>query len=125
MQVWSSEQYARAVVASGPYHVDALAIADCAAEEEKQQQHQQTAIAAMHRADMSSQLFVLSAAVGSVSWFTSLQLEAQPLFLVTYACLCFLCMGSSLWQIVAVLDVLFAHKTNLYSTLEGPALSSM
>lgn len=39
LQVWSSEQYARAVVASGPYHVDALAIASCAATEEQHQQH--------------------------------------------------------------------------------------
>ena len=33
IQVWSSEQYARAVVASGKYHVDGLAIATCAAED--------------------------------------------------------------------------------------------
>lgn len=33
LQVWSSEQYARAVVASGPHHVDGLAIATCAAAE--------------------------------------------------------------------------------------------
>ena len=32
LQVWTRIQYARAVIASGPHHIDALAIATCVAQ---------------------------------------------------------------------------------------------
>ncbi len=41
VQVWTSMQYAQAVITSGPHHVDALAIASCVAQQQQQQQQQQ------------------------------------------------------------------------------------
>ena len=34
LQVWTRMQYARAVIASGPHHIDALAIATCVAQQQ-------------------------------------------------------------------------------------------
>ncbi|KAL0036049.1 hypothetical protein WJX77_012607 [Trebouxia sp. C0004] len=38
-RVWTSMQYAQAVITSGPHHVDALAIASCVAHQQQQQQN--------------------------------------------------------------------------------------
>ena len=67
LQVWTSEQYARAVVASGPYHVDGLAVATCAAEAQGQGDAPSVSAAGMQSADSSFNEYpVQLAAVGSV-----------------------------------------------------------
>ena len=65
LQVWSCEQYARAVVVSGPHHVDGLAIATCVAEEMQASSGRQISLA-LQQKDKQAFVGLQQAAVSSV-----------------------------------------------------------